>query len=135
MRKILIILAAAAALVFGLSSCDMALKGEYTFNFDYDCTLSDKAAFDAVSAYLNDFITIDGLSGTFEGSYGEAVDWALGLYYKGCSLMNYELVAAFVTEPTDVVQVSGWLSGPKTNEAIARLTWDYDSLHPNPYGF
>ena len=135
MRKILTILAATAALVIGLSSCDMAMEGEYTFNFDYECTLSDKDAYSAVVSYLGDFVKIEGLSGTFVGSYGAAVDWAMGLYNRGCTLMNYELVAACITDPADVVQVSGWLSGPKTNESIARLTWDYNSLHPNPYGF
>ena len=59
MRKILTILAAAAALVIGLSSCDMAMEGEYTFNFDYECTLSDKDAYSAVVSYLGDFVKIE----------------------------------------------------------------------------
>ena len=134
MRKLLSMLTVAAALILGLSSCDLALEGEYTFNFDYDYTLVDKEAASGVEAYLKDFIVIPGLSGTFNGSYGAAVDWALGLYYQGCALMNYELLAAYITDPTDVIKVSGWLSGPKTNESIARLTWDYDSLYnQNPY--
>ena len=129
MRKIMMMLAVAIALVFGLSSCGFNMEGDYTFQFTYECDLADQQAISQVTSYLSDFAAIDGLSGTFHGSYGEAVDWALELYYQGCMLMNYELVAAYIETETDVVRVYGWLTGPKTDEGIARLTWDYDSLY------
>jgi hypothetical protein len=131
-------LALAAALVFGLSSCDFNLVGDYTFEFNYEIDLADKDAANQVKNYLKDFVALDGTRGTFHGSYGEAADWALGLYYQGCMLMNYELVAAYIVEETDVIRVNGWMTGPKTNEIIGRLTWDYDSLHgqnPANYGY
>ena len=138
MRKIITMLALAAALVLGLSSCDFKQVGDYTFEFTHEIELADQQSANQVKSYLNDFAAIEGIRGTFHGSYGEAFDWALGLYYQGCMLMNYELVAAYIVEETDVIRVYGWLTGPKTNEGIARLTWDYESLHgqsSSSYGY
>ena len=135
MHKILYMVAVAAALVFGLSSCDFDMVGDYTFKFTYECDLADQQAVSQVSSYLNDFAAIEGLNGTFHGSYGEAVDWALEIYYQGCMLMNYDLVAAYIDSETDVIRVYGWLTGPKTDEGIARLTWDYESLNPSQYSY
>ena len=125
MRKILMLLALAAALVSGLTSCDMDFVDDYTFSYDYAASLSDSSSQEMIE-YLEAFIARSDLKITFPNvSYDEAARQGREFFEKGLEKLDVDFIKDHILTETDAVQLTGILSAKSSRSAVATILWNW----------
>ena len=126
MRKILMMLAVAAALVFGLSSCDLDFVDDYTFSYDYAASLSGASSQEMVE-YMEAFIAREDLKVTFPNvAYDEAARQGRERFEKGLEELDIDFIKDHIVTETDIVQLAGILSAKSSRSVVATIYWNWE---------
>ena len=124
MRKIVTLLALAAALILGLSSCDLDFVDTYTFSFTY--SLSDEEALPELKSYMEAFTSQPNLTATYECPYSEAMNKSVELYNKGVEQLDVPFIADQIKNEQDGAALYGIMSATKTRTVIGYIVWNWE---------
>lgn len=127
MRKILLKLAAAAALLFGLSSCDLDMVDNYNFFLAYETSITDDARLEAVKGYLDAFINLPSQKAQYLNTpYADAVYQGQELFDEILTRVDRDFILDQIQSEEDIIRFVGLISGKNLKEAVAQIYWTWD---------
>ena len=122
MRKIFPILAAAAALMFAATSCNLDFKDNYTFNYEILYELETQEQVDAVEAYFDSFIETH-RNYTYFGEYSAAVEQGVEHFIQDVKDLDEAYILEMLETDKNAVRLMLVMSSSKMKTVTAYQTW------------
>ena len=127
MRKILIMLAAAAALLFGLTACDLDMVDNYSFTLAYEFNLGDETLRNEMEQYLDEFVNLPSQKAAYPNTaYAEAVYQGQELFDEILHRVDRDFILGHIQSEEDVIHLAGIVSGHQMKEVVAHIYWTWD---------
>ena len=120
-------LAACAALLFGLTSCNLDLIDDYSFSLAYESSIEDETLSKEVKEYMDAFIEQPGLKAEYpHTTYAEAMSQAMEMYHRTMDQIDPDFVLSHIQSENDIIHLVGFLIGKKIKEPAGQSYWTWN---------
>ena len=121
------IVLAAAALLLGLSSCNLDFIDNYSMAIGYEFVIEDEALRAEMQDFLQDFASQPGRTATFEQrSYSDAVALGQQFFTQALEELDVEFIYNHIQDEDDVIRMACVMSGTNLQEIISTIYWNWD---------
>jgi len=128
MSKILMKLAAAAALIFCLTSCDLDFVDNYTLSIGYEFTIEDEDDMKELQEYLDAFVARADMKAEYnQCAYTEAVYEGQQLFTKAIEEeLDRDYIMDHIQAEDDIIRMAAILSSDSIREVVSQIYWNWE---------
>ena len=123
----MIMLAAAAALLFGLTSCNLDIVDNYSVAIGYEFIIEDEALRAEMQAFMEDFAAQPGMKAEFgQRTYSDAVALGQQFFTQALDQLDLQFIMDHIQADDDVIRMACVMTGTNLQEIISSIYWNMD---------
>jgi hypothetical protein len=123
----MIMLAAAAALLFGLTSCNLDIVDNYSVAIGYEFIIEDDALRAEMQAFMEDFAAQPGMTAEFgQRTYSDAVALGQQFFTQALDQLDLQFIMDHIQADDDVIRMACVMTGTNLQEIISSIYWNMD---------
>ena len=123
----MIMLAAAAALLFGLTSCNLDIVDNYSVAIGYEFIIEDDALRAEMQAFMEDFASQPGMTAEFgQRTYSDAVALGQQFFTQALDQLDLQFIMDHIQADDDVIRMACVMTGTNLQEIISSIYWNMD---------
>ena len=123
----MIMLAAAAALLFGLTSCNLDIVDNYSVAIGYEFIIEDDALRAEMKAFMEDFAAQPGMTAEFgQRTYSDAVALGQQFFTQALDQLDLQFIMDHIQADDDVIRMACVMTGTNLQEIISSIYWNMD---------
>ena len=123
----MIMLAAAAALLFGLTSCNLDIVDNYSVAIGYEFIIEDDALRAEMQAFMEDFAAQPGMTAEFgQRTYSDAVALGQQFFTQALDQLDLQFIMDHIQAEDDIIRMAAILSSDSIREVVSQIYWNWE---------